>query len=71
MTTFLTTIAEDLERCRRSLRYRERITITAAVGGTTRTINGVVNAIEPIRNVRAPVWKITIDESAQEPDLAS
>jgi hypothetical protein len=61
--TFLTTIADDVERCRRSLQQREPISIQAAVGGTIRTINGVVSTIEPVRDSIALVWKITIDES--------
>jgi hypothetical protein len=63
MTTFLTTIADDLERCRHSLRQREPISIRAAVGGAIRTMNGVVSAIEPVRDSIAPVWKISIDEA--------
>ncbi len=61
MTAFLTTIADDVERCRRSLQYREPITITAAVAGAIRVMTGVISAIEPVPSA-APVWKITIDE---------
>jgi hypothetical protein len=63
MITFLTTIADDVERCRHSLRYRELITISAAVDGTNRIINGVVNIIEPVRGVDVPAWKISVYEA--------
>ena len=62
MTTFQTTIPDDLKRCQQALKFRERITITAAVDGTIRPVTGMVVAIEPVHGA-VPMWEVTINEA--------
>ena len=63
MTTFQTTISEDVARCQQSFAFGERITITATVDGCIRAVTGVVVSMEVV-DKNMPLWTVYIDEDA-------